>query len=122
MISTWIALRKAGLLGINERNLRLVNDLNPRRLMRLVNDKTETKRLAIEADIPTPELYGLIRNPLDMRNLEKLLGRYQAGDKVEIVGFRRDELMTFSLTLAAGGEDTAYLQIEDESQLKGWLS
>jgi alpha-L-glutamate ligase-like protein len=75
MISTWIALRKAGLLGINERNLRLVNDLNPRRLMRLVNDKTETKRLAIEADIPTPELYGLIRNPLDMRNLEKLLDK-----------------------------------------------
>ena len=65
MIRTWIALRKAGLLGINERNLRLVNDLNPRRLMRLVNDKTETKRLAIDAGIATPELYGLIRNPLD---------------------------------------------------------
>ena len=75
MIGTWVALRKAGLLGINERNLRLVNDLNPRRLMRLVNDKTETKRLAIEANIPTPELYGLIRNPLDMRNLDKLLDK-----------------------------------------------
>ncbi|RLU04108.1 MAG: M61 family peptidase [Ketobacter sp.] len=67
-------------------------------------------------------LIALDRIKLDNSNLEKLLGRYQAGDKVEIVGFRRDELMTFSLTLAAGGEDTAYLQIEDESQLKGWLS
>ncbi|HBQ49215.1 MAG TPA: alpha-L-glutamate ligase-like protein, partial [Hyphomonas atlantica] len=59
MIGRYRALRKAGLLGINERNVRLVNELNPRRLIRLVDDKRETKRLANAANIPTPELYGV---------------------------------------------------------------
>ncbi len=45
-------MRKKGVMGINERNLRLIAELNPRRLMRLVNDKTITKKLAIEAGIP----------------------------------------------------------------------
>ena len=73
MIKTWLGLRRAGVLGINERNLRLINDYNPRRLMRLVDDKTETKRLANAAGIQTPELYGLIRSPAEMRKLEILL-------------------------------------------------
>jgi alpha-L-glutamate ligase-like protein len=73
MIKTWLGLRRAGVLGINERNLRLINDYNPRRLMRLVDDKTETKRLANAAGIQTPELYGLIRSPAEMRKLETLL-------------------------------------------------
>ena len=41
MIGRYRALRRAGLLGINERNVRLVNELNPRRLIRLVDDKRE---------------------------------------------------------------------------------
>ncbi len=73
MLGRYLALRRAGLIGINERNLRLVNDLNPRRLMRLVNDKLETKRLAKAAAIATPELYGTIANPFDMRRLGALL-------------------------------------------------
>ena len=73
MINRYLALRKAGLLGINERNLRLVNELNPRRLIRLVDDKRETKRLAMAAGIPTPELYGVIENPFHMRRIETYL-------------------------------------------------
>ncbi|HPE46835.1 MAG TPA: alpha-L-glutamate ligase-like protein [Hyphomonas sp.] len=73
MIRTWLALRRAGVLGINERNLRLINDFNPRKLMRLVDDKTQTKSLANAAGIQTPELYGIIRAPSEMRKLEKLL-------------------------------------------------
>ena len=60
-------------MGLNERNLRLVAELNPRRLMRLVDDKTVTKKLAMEAGIPTPHLYGIIRNAYDMRFLTDYL-------------------------------------------------
>ncbi len=66
-------LKRKGVMGLNERNLRLVAELNPRRLMRLVNDKTITKRLAIEANIPAPELIGLISNSFDMRGLKAML-------------------------------------------------
>ncbi len=68
-------LRRNGVMGLNERNLRLVAELNPRGLMRLVNDKTITKRLAIEAGIPNPELIGLVSNPYDMRRLDQMLER-----------------------------------------------
>ncbi|RLT96344.1 M61 family metallopeptidase [Ketobacter sp.] len=66
-------------------------------------------------------LIALNRIRLDNGNLEKLLARYEAGDQVDIVGFRRDELMQFQLTLEAGTPDTAYLQIQDAERLKGWI-
>lgn len=75
MIRTYLELRRTGVLGINKRNLQLVSELNPRRLMRLVNDKTETKRLAGSAGIPVPDLYGTVANPFDMRAMADLLDR-----------------------------------------------
>ncbi|MCF6329545.1 MAG: alpha-L-glutamate ligase-like protein [Henriciella sp.] len=66
-------LRNNGVMGLNERNLRMVAELNPRRLMRLVNDKTITKQLAIDANIPHPELIGLISGSFDMRGLPDML-------------------------------------------------
>ena len=73
MFKTISALRRNGVMGINERNVRYVNELNPRRLFYLVDDKFETKRVAAEADIPTPELYGVIRNARDMKTLNEQL-------------------------------------------------
>lgn len=75
MIRTWLGLRRAGVMGINERNVSLVAELNPRRLMRLVDDKRETKRLALESGIQVPDLYGVISNPFDMRRLETFVSR-----------------------------------------------
>lgn len=69
------SLSRKGVMGLNERNLRLVAELNPRRLMRLVNDKTITKKLALEAGIPTPDLIGLIKGSYEMRGLETMLER-----------------------------------------------
>ncbi len=73
MIARLLNMRRNGVIGLNERNLRLVAELNPRRLMRLVNDKTLTKQLAVEANIASPELVGLIRNSFDMRRLPDML-------------------------------------------------
>lgn len=52
----------AGVVGINDRNRGYIMPHNPRRLYGLVDDKVETKRLAIAAGIAVPELYGLIRS------------------------------------------------------------
>lgn len=70
-----LKLRKKGIMGLNRRNIEYVNELNPRHLMRLVNDKTETKRLADEAGIPTPALYGIISNYYEMRRLPEFLNQ-----------------------------------------------
>jgi alpha-L-glutamate ligase-like protein len=67
------ALRRNGVLGINERNIHYINALNPRKLIRLVDDKIETKRLALAAGIPSPELYGYVANARDMRALPEMM-------------------------------------------------
>ena len=69
------ALRRNGVVGINERNIRYVGALNPRRLLSTVNDKLETKTLAAQVDIPTPELFGVVRNARDMRALPSIFDR-----------------------------------------------
>ena len=66
-------LQRNGVMGLNERNLRLVAEFNPRRLMRLVNDKSITKDLALSAGIPTPELKGSISTSFEMRGLKDML-------------------------------------------------
>jgi len=73
MFSIYGALRRNGVLGINERNIHYINELNPRKLIRLVDDKIETKRLALAAGIPSPELYGVVANARDMRSLPDMM-------------------------------------------------
>lgn len=68
-------LRRSGVVGINERNIRYVNALNPRKLLVRVNDKVITKELAATAKIPTPELYGVIADARDMRGLDAMIDR-----------------------------------------------
>ncbi|MEM9170502.1 MAG: alpha-L-glutamate ligase-like protein [Pseudomonadota bacterium] len=75
MIRTYFALRRLGVIGINERNVRYVGALNPRSKLIQVNDKVVTKELAQEAGIPTPPLYGVIENARDMRALPEMTAR-----------------------------------------------
>lgn len=60
MIPMWKALKRYGVVGINGRNLNYVIAYNPRKYYPLVDNKIETKRLAKEAGISTPELYKII--------------------------------------------------------------
>ena len=66
-------LRRAGVVGINQRNRSYVMKHNVRRLYHLVDDKVQTKLLARKADIPVPELYGLIKTPHDARNFQHIV-------------------------------------------------
>lgn len=51
---------KFGIMGINARNRDYISEQNSRRNYPLVDDKLETKKLAIAAGINVPELYGVI--------------------------------------------------------------
>ncbi|MGF1543274.1 MAG: alpha-L-glutamate ligase-like protein [Parvularculaceae bacterium] len=73
MFRTLVGLHRSGVIGVNERNVRFINAGNQRKLFHLVDDKFETKRLCETADIPTPELYGVVRDARDMRRLPEFL-------------------------------------------------
>ncbi|MHA7871330.1 MAG: alpha-L-glutamate ligase-like protein [Hyphococcus sp.] len=76
MLRTYQALRRNGVIGINERNIRYVHALNPRRGLVTVDDKYVTKLLAQDFHIPTPELYGVVKNARDMKKLDGMIDRH----------------------------------------------
>jgi alpha-L-glutamate ligase-like protein len=66
-------LREVGVLGLNERNASFIMELNDRRLYPRVDDKALTKRLAIEAGMAVPELYGMLETQGDVKSLPRML-------------------------------------------------
>ena len=54
------SLGKAGVLGMNARNLDFIAQHNQRSLYPLVDDKLKTKELAQEANVSVPELFGVV--------------------------------------------------------------
>jgi alpha-L-glutamate ligase-like protein len=76
MLSRARALRANGILGLNERNAQVIQRLNLRKLFPLVDDKLRTKRLALEAGISVPELYGAIKSQHDVRSWSKVADQH----------------------------------------------
>jgi alpha-L-glutamate ligase-like protein len=70
-------LRKRGILSINQRNSDYVLRYNSRKLYPLVDDKLQTKHLAIQAGIAVPKLYGIIESEHQIKELETLLKPYK---------------------------------------------
>lgn len=68
MISPW-ALRKLGVLGMNQRNAGYILKNNPRGLYPLVDDKLKTKELLVQHRIPTPPVYAAIERAHDFKPL-----------------------------------------------------
>ncbi len=62
MLSRYCSLAQEGVLGLNRRNGDYILKFNPRRLFPLVDDKLQTKQLALKAGIAVPDLYGVSRN------------------------------------------------------------
>ena len=71
-------LREAGVLGLNERNAEYIMRLNPRRLYPRVDDKALTKRLALDAGMPVPDLYGVIDNQGDVRRFARIVADHDS--------------------------------------------
>lgn len=69
-------LKQRGILSINRRNSDYVLRYNPRKLYPLVDDKLQTKRLALKAGIAVPALYTLIETERQIKVLDTLLEPY----------------------------------------------
>jgi alpha-L-glutamate ligase-like protein len=67
-------LRRNGVLGVNERNLRYLFEFNPRSSYRLVDDKVVTKTMCRKQGIPAPETYAVIERFGDLQNLAEIIG------------------------------------------------
>jgi len=77
MLKTYARLRKKGVLGINQRNGDYVLRYNARHRYPLVDDKLQTKRLAIQAGIAVPTLYETIETEHQIKNIESILRPYK---------------------------------------------
>jgi len=67
------SLRNKGIIGMNARNVSYIASHNARALYPLVDDKYETKRVAREHGVATPELFGLIRYQHQIKQLAEML-------------------------------------------------
>jgi alpha-L-glutamate ligase-like protein len=67
-------LRELGVLGMNRRNAAYILDHNPRALFPTVDDKLRMRELCGRIGVPTPEVYGVVTCPGELRRLGELLG------------------------------------------------
>ena len=65
-------LTAKGILGMNCRNISYISRYNARHLYPLVDDKLQTKELALENGVNVPDLVGVIRSQHDIRTVEAL--------------------------------------------------
>ncbi len=66
-------LNKAGVVGMNRRNVELIAQNNPRRLYPLVDDKLQTKRVTEGVGIATPATIGVARTQYHVGQLGDFL-------------------------------------------------
>ena len=66
-------LRRRGILGMNARNGAYIALFNERCKYPLVDDKLQTKHLALEAGIAVPELYGVIETHHQVKRIGSML-------------------------------------------------
>jgi len=67
-------LRRRGVLGVNERNLNYLFELNPRCLYRLADDKVVTKSICKRQGIPVPQTYAVIERFGELQRLSEIVG------------------------------------------------
>ena len=94
-------LREIGMMGIGQRNADYVLLHNPRKFYPRVDDKLITKQLAIEAGLPVPELYALVREEHEIGELHAVLKDRQqfvvkpahgsGGDGILVISGRRGD-------------------------------
>ncbi len=70
-------LRDLGVLGMNERNLSFIGRHNPRSRFPLVDNKLQTKLLAKDYEIATPELLGVIRHQAEIAQFTRMTQGHQ---------------------------------------------
>ena len=94
-------LRSIGLIGIGQRNADYVLLYNQRKFYPRVDDKWITKKMAIEAGLPVPELYSLVTEEHQIEELHDKLKPYEqfvmkpahgsGGDGILVITGRRGD-------------------------------
>ena len=69
-------LSQMGVLGLNRRNAEYTLRYNQRRLYPLVDDKLQTKKIALKSGIAVPELYGVVESEYQVRHIDAMLKPY----------------------------------------------
>lgn len=67
------ALKNRGIMGMNMRNGHYIGRYNDRKLYPLVDDKLQTKKIALEANITVPELIAVLDSNYQIESLESML-------------------------------------------------
>lgn len=93
------ALKQIGMVGIGQRNAEFVLIYNQRKFYPRVDDKLITKKMALAANLPVPDLYAVVREEHEIEELHaKLEGRDQfvvkpahgsGGDGILVISGRR---------------------------------
>lgn len=76
-LTTPAKLKRAGVVGMNRRNVELIAQNNPRRLYPLVDDKLKTKQITQGHGIATPAMIGVARTQYHVRQLGDFLENEQ---------------------------------------------
>jgi alpha-L-glutamate ligase-like protein len=129
MFSRAAGLVQVGVLGLNKRNGDYILRFNPRSRYPLVDDKLQTKRLALSAGIAVPSLYGVIRTQHDIRLLPDIIRDHpefvlkpahgSAGDGIVVISGRSgSRYRTISGTLL----DADYLSHHLSNAINGQFS
>jgi len=70
-------LKAIGILGMNARNYKYIGHLNKRSLYPLVDDKVQTKALAIQNGINTTQKIGIIEYQHDVKHLKQIVQNFK---------------------------------------------
>lgn len=94
-------LKKLGLVGISQRNAEYVLMYNERRFYPRVDDKLITKRIALKAGLPVPELYLTVHQEHHIAEVHEKLADHQGfvvkpahgsgGDGILVINGRRGD-------------------------------
>ncbi len=129
MFARAVKLGAEGVLGLNKRNGDYILRFNPRSRYPLVDDKLQTKQLALAAGIAVPPLYGVIRTQHDIRSLPDIVRDHpefvlkpahgSAGDGIVVISGRSgSRYRTISGTLL----DADYLSHHLSNAINGQFS
>ncbi|MGN1357472.1 MAG: alpha-L-glutamate ligase-like protein [Succinivibrionaceae bacterium] len=67
-------MARIGIMGMNVRNCRYISPYNPRNLYPLVDDKLQTKKIALKYGVTVPNLIGCIQHQYQVSDFPKLIG------------------------------------------------
>ncbi len=121
VVKRYRGLKTKGVLGMNKRNHHYIARYNARSLYPTVDNKLLTKQLALEYNLTTPELIGVVDNQHDVSSVASLLKAHRGFCIKPAKGSGGKGIL-----VVKDSEDTRYLRSNDEwmpeSMLKRHIS